>query len=76
MQKNILRKFKIWYLEKFHDTTKEDFGNENEVQMSKYIIIVKASFKDRVKFVFNNSIQYRLTKHQFRTINKNPLKDR
>jgi len=78
MLKNIHQKIRSLYLQLFKDTTREpedcDFVESSD-NTSKYIILVKASLLDRIKFVLTNNLPYRLTKHQFQIISRNPLKE-
>lgn len=64
---------------KVQDTTKEwEESDEKleEIEKSKYSIVVKSNFLKRLKFLFTNNLVYRLTSHQFRIIHQNPLHDK
>ena len=76
MLKNILKKINNWYSEKFQDTTREDdFEAEERTLLSKYSVLINASFWARVRFLITNKMTYRLTQHQFNIINRNPLNE-
>lgn len=77
MLKNIFQKIRSLWRNKIEDTTKEwEETEETQVEThSKYKILVDAPIIDRIKFLFTNKMAYRLTKHQFRTIKHNPLKE-
>lgn len=75
----MLKKIKSMWRNKIEDTTKEWEESEeklDEISLSKYSIVVKATFSKRLKFLLSNNLVYRLTSHQFRIINRNPLHDR
>lgn len=77
MLKNIFQKIRSLWRNNIEDTTKE-WEETEELQVethSKYKILVDAPIIDRIKFLFTNKMAYRLTKHQFRTIKYNPLKE-
>ena len=61
MLKKILQKIKIWYLEKFEDTTREEYGTHViDDDMSKIAIDLKIKFIQRLKFLITGKYQYRL----------------
>ncbi len=68
MQKNISKRLFSWYLENFADTTKEI---DDEVPIMSVIgVVVEVSLKDRLKFLFTNRLNYRLTLKQVTFIKK------
>lgn len=73
----ILNKLRSLYREKIEGRTVE--WEEDDVPegrgYSKYAIIAKAKFIDRLKFLFTNNLVYRLTKNQFNVISRNPMKE-
>lgn len=77
MLKNILKRIKIFWFNKVKNTTREwdEDDSKEELEVSRYCIVVKASLLNRLKFVFTNHLVYRLTKHQFDVIHKDPLKN-
>lgn len=77
MLKNIFQKIRSLWRNNIEDTTKEwEEIEETQVEThSKYKILVDAPIIDRIKFLFTNKMAYRLTKHQFVTIKRNPLKE-
>lgn len=76
MKENILKKIVNLWNNKILDTTKEwEEGISEEVELSKYSVIVKSDLVNRIKFLFSNKLTYRLTSHQSKIIRKNPLKE-
>lgn len=79
MSKKILEKIRSLWRNKVQDTTKEweESGEQlDDISLSKYSIVVKATFSKRLKFLLTNNLVYRLTSHQFRIIKRNPLHDK
>lgn len=75
----MLKKLRSLYRNKIENTTKEweESGEQlDDISLSKYSIAIKSTLSKRLKFLLTNKLVYRLTSHQFRIINKNPLHDR
>jgi hypothetical protein len=57
----MLKNIKSWYLQKFKDTTREEYDvRELDKDMSNIGIAVKMRLLDRIKFVFTGKYNYRL----------------
>lgn len=62
MLKNILKRINRWYLEKFEDTTREEYEVfENYIDKSIIGIDLKMSFLQRLRFLITGKFAYRLS---------------
>lgn len=71
----MLKNISSLWRNKIQDTTKEweEVGEKRNGELSSYAVVADAPFLKRLMFLFTNKLIYRLKKHQFNVIHRNPL---